>query len=123
MDQPARCLASIAEIGRLGAADAINLHPCQQGTNSELIARDKLARSLQMKVIIGGTGFTGPGTQFYQQLAGVFGLDGPCGEIGGMLDHGMPENLLTEDSQVCTSVGFPQVYPNGGIVDIEKVKR
>jgi len=123
LDQAARSLPDIAEIGRLGAADIINLHPCQQGTVSELTARDNLARSLGMKVIIGGTGFAGPGTAFYQQLASIFGLDGPCGEIGGARDHGMPENLLSSDNHIRTTIEFPQTDANIAAVDIEKVKQ
>ena len=42
LDGPARSLPDIAEIDRPRAAAVVNLHPCQQGTVSELIARDAM---------------------------------------------------------------------------------
>lgn len=123
LDEPARSLLDIARIGQLGSADIINLHPCQQGTISQMIDRDALVRSLGMKVVIGGTGFVGPGTRFYQQLASVLGLNGPCGEIGGVLDHGMPENLLVEDTGVRTTAEVALSNSSELAVDLEKVKR
>ena len=123
LDEPARNLPDIARIGQLGSADIINLHPRQQGTTSQMIDRDALVRSSGVKVVIGGTGFVGPETRFYQQLASVLGLNEPCGEIGGMLDHGMPENLLVQDTGVRTTAKVALSNSSELAVDIEKVER
>ncbi len=93
-DAPARSLEGIHQILRADAADRIQLHAGQQNTLSEAMARYWTATACGVPALVGGTGYCGVGTAAYQQLASVIGLEGPCGELGGAFDHGMPEDLV-----------------------------
>lgn len=77
-----------------GAADIINLHPNQQGSLSRAIARAKAAEIMGCKVWIGGTGSFGVQAAAYQQLASVTGTSMPCGEPGGLFDHGFVNDII-----------------------------
>jgi len=77
-----------------GAADIINLHPNQQGSLSRAIARAKTSEIMGCKVWIGGTGSFGVQAAAYQQLASVIGTTMPCGEIGGLFDHGFENDIV-----------------------------
>ncbi len=123
-DEPARTLQGIAEILQAGAADVINLHPNQQGTFSEAKARYWTAAAFGIPALVGGTGYCGVSTAAYQQLAAVIGLDGPCGELGGAFDHGMPEDLVknpltVRDGQLI----LPQTPGLGVELDEEALQR
>lgn len=77
-----------------GAADIINLHPNQQGSLSRAIARAKASEIMGCKVWIGGTGSFGVQAAAYQQLASVIGTTMPCGEPGGLFDHGFVNDIV-----------------------------
>jgi L-alanine-DL-glutamate epimerase-like enolase superfamily enzyme len=77
-----------------GAADIINLHPNQQGSLSRAIARAKASEIMGCKVWIGGTGSFGVQAAAYQQLASVIGTSMPCGEVGGLFDHGFVNDII-----------------------------
>lgn len=77
-----------------GAADIINLHPNQQGSLSRAMARAKASEIMGCKVWIGGTGSFGVQAAAYQQLASVIGTSMPCGEIGGLFDHGFADDII-----------------------------
>ncbi len=98
LDKDARGLQDIGQILAADAADVINLHPDQQGSLSEAVARHSAAAAFDIPAVVGGTGYCGIGTAAYQQLAAVIGLAGPCGELGGAFDHGMPEDLVTDSA-------------------------
>ena len=103
VDEMARHDALLGEAMELGAIDGVNLHPCQQGTLSHALDRAGTAQSFEVSEVVGGTGFIGIGTAAYQHLAGVIGLSGPCGELGGAFDHGQPilcDNLAIKDGCV-----------------------
>jgi L-Ala-D/L-Glu epimerase len=90
LDVPARSLATLRAFLERGAADIVNLHPCQQGSLTQAIERDALCRAFGVPTFVGGTGYLGIGTAAYHHLATVIGISEPCGELGGHFDHGMP---------------------------------
>ena len=90
IDVMARNDAVLREILEIGGADLVNLHPCQQCTLSHAVARARMCREHNVPEVVGGTGYIGVGTVAYQHLAGAIGLSGPCGELSGSFDHGMP---------------------------------
>ncbi|MFH1008550.1 MAG: mandelate racemase/muconate lactonizing enzyme family protein [Candidatus Latescibacterota bacterium] len=103
VDEMARHDVLLEETMAANAIDLVNLHPCQQGTFSHAIFRARMAQTFGVPEWVGGTGFIGIGTAAYQHLAGVIGLDGPCGELGGAFDHGQPvlcDNLPIQDGCV-----------------------
>jgi len=53
-----------------------------------------------MPVVVGGTGYTGVGTAAYLHITAATTPDGPCGEIGGFLDHGMPCSFLEQPFEI-----------------------
>lgn len=77
-----------------GAGDIINLHPNQQSTLTRAMARAKAAEIMGFKVWVGGTGSFGIQAAAYQQLAAVIGTTMPCGEIGGLFDHGFADDII-----------------------------
>jgi len=99
LDVDARSNARLEAFLSAGACDLVNLHPCQQGTLSNAVARAGLCQWFGVPVMVGGTGFTGIGTAAYHQLAGCIGTELPCGELGGHLDHGMPPGLTTDSQE------------------------
>lgn len=111
-DISARSMKDVLELCRAHAVDYINLHPCQQGTLSEAMARARVACEYGIKVVVGGTGFCGGGSAAFQHLAGVIGLDGPCGELGGPFDHGMPQGLMKK--QLIVKNGHVQLSSEPG---------
>ncbi len=95
-DAPARSLEGVGQILRADAADRIQLHAGQNGTFTQAQAKYWAAASFGVPAFVGGTGYCGIGTAAYHHLATVIGLEGPCGELGGAFDHGMPEDLVQE---------------------------
>ncbi len=61
---------------------------------SRAIARAKASEIMGCKVWIGGTGSFGVQAAAYQQLASVIGTSMPCGEIGGLFDHGFVNDII-----------------------------
>ncbi len=104
IDEPARRDETLKKYLEKNAVDFVNLHPCQQGTLTHAILRDKMSESFGVKTVVGGTGFTGTATILYQQLASCIGTSAPCGELGGHFDHGMPasscEPLIIENGTI-----------------------
>ena len=76
------------------AADVIGIHADQPGSLSRALFHARLAQAFGLPVVIGGTGYTGIGTAAYQHLTAVATPGGPCGELGGAVDHGMPRSLV-----------------------------
>jgi L-alanine-DL-glutamate epimerase-like enolase superfamily enzyme len=93
IDVPARSEAKLKEILEAGGTDLVNLHPCHQGTFRTAFSRARLCDTYGIPAWIGGTGYVGVGTAAYQHLAAIIGVSGPCGELGGSTDHGMPTGL------------------------------
>lgn len=91
VDFAARSIRKLRTLLEQGAADVVNLHPCQQGSLTQARERDALCREFGVPTFVGGTGFLGIGTAAYHHLAAVIGLEEPCGELGGNFDHGMPK--------------------------------
>ena len=59
-----------------------------------------MAQSFGVPVVIGGTGYASVGSAAYQHLTAAAVDDGPCGELGGFFDHGMPRNLVRQTLRV-----------------------
>lgn len=95
IDALARTTADLVGSLRAGAADMVGIHPDQPGTLSHALLHAHLARSMNVPVVIGGTGYTGIGTAAYQHLTAVATPGGPCGELGGAFDHGMPHHMAS----------------------------
>ena len=100
VDVLARRTEDLLAVLRAGAADAINIHPDQAGSLSRVVQHAMLARSFGTPVIIGGTGYTAVGTAAYQHLTAVATPGGICGELGGVLDHDMPNSLVKQSLQM-----------------------
>ena len=96
VDSGARTLRDVGAIISKGAADIINQHPCQQGGLERAKMVHSAACSMDIPTMIGGTGFLGVGTAAFQTLASVIGLDFPCGELCGIIDHGFPQKIVKE---------------------------
>jgi L-alanine-DL-glutamate epimerase-like enolase superfamily enzyme len=63
---------------------------------SLVVAHARMAQAFGKPVVMGGTGFTGIGTLAYMHLTAVCTPDGPCGELCGVIDHGMPCSLVKQ---------------------------
>jgi L-alanine-DL-glutamate epimerase-like enolase superfamily enzyme len=75
------------------SGDLINLHPNQQGSVSRAVRRAMTAETMGVATWMGGTGSFGVQAAAWQQLAAVVsGL--PCGEIGGLFDHGFTDDIV-----------------------------
>lgn len=96
VDALSRRTDDLVAVLRTGAADVIGVHPDQPGSLSRVVQHVLLARSFGMPVVIGGTGYTAVGTATYQHLTAVATPGGPCGELGGVFDHGMPHSLVKQ---------------------------
>jgi L-alanine-DL-glutamate epimerase-like enolase superfamily enzyme len=96
VDELARRTSDLVAVLKIGAADVISIHPDQPGSLSRALHYARLAQTFSVPVAIGGTGYTGIGTAAYQHLTAVATPDGPCGELGGFFDHGMPCSLVKQ---------------------------
>ena len=94
VDKLSRRTDDLAAVLRSGAADVIGIHPDQPGSLSRALLHVRLAQSFSVPVVVGGTGYTGVGTAAYQHLTAAATPGGPCGELGGFFDHGMPRSLV-----------------------------
>ena len=115
LDVDARSNARLESFLAADACDMVNLHPCQQGTLSNALARANVCRGYDVQVMVGGTGFIGIGTAAYHHLAGCIGTSLPCGEVGGNLDHGMPPDLVDGTDLHPASITLKDTpgYPSG----------
>ena len=93
VDMLARRTEDLAEVLREGAADVVGIHPVQPGSLTRARHHARLAQSMGVPVVIGGTGYTGISPAAYQHLAAVVTPDAPCGALGGHFDHGMPRSM------------------------------
>ncbi len=93
IDALARRTTDLADALRVGAADVVGIHPDQPGSLSRALRHVRLAQAFGVPVVVGGTGYTGIGTAAYQHLTAVATPGGPCGELGGAFDHGMPRSM------------------------------
>lgn len=123
VDELARETSSLIQVLRAGAAEVIGLHPDAPGSLTNALLNAKIAEAFGVPVVIGGTGYTGVGPAAYQHLTAVL-ASGPCGELGGFYDHGMPakfieSSLPTEDGLVT----IPDLPGLGVEVDNESLSR
>lgn len=95
IDVLARTTTDLSAALQAGAADMVGIHPDQPGTLSRALFHARLAKAMEVPVVIGGTGYTGIATAAYQHLSAVATPGGPCGELGGAFDHGMPRHMAT----------------------------
>ncbi|MBI4379405.1 MAG: mandelate racemase/muconate lactonizing enzyme family protein [Nitrospinae bacterium] len=100
IDVSARTLRDVGNVLLNGAADIINQHPCQQGGLERAKMVHAAATATDIPTMIGGTGFLGVGTAAFQTLSSVIGLDFPCGEICGIIDHGFPKKIVKKQYYV-----------------------
>ena len=94
VDELARRTADLVAVLRSQAADVVGIHPDQAGSLSRVMQHVHLVQSFGVELVIGGTGYTGIGSAAYQHLTAVVAADGPCGELGGAFDHGMPHGVV-----------------------------
>ncbi|MFH0962853.1 MAG: mandelate racemase/muconate lactonizing enzyme family protein [Planctomycetota bacterium] len=94
VDAHARRTGDLLAVLRAGAADAIGVHADQPGSLTRALRHVRLAQTFGVPAVIGGTGYCGIGSAAYQHLTAVATPDGPCGELGGFFDHGMPKSLV-----------------------------
>lgn len=94
VDKLARRTTDLLSVIRLEAADAVGIHPDQPGSLTRALVHARLAAAAGFKVVIGGTGYTGVASAAYQHLTAVATPGGPCGELGGAFDHGMPRSMI-----------------------------
>ena len=94
VDALARRTGDPTSVLRADAADMIGIHPDQAGSLSRVMQHARLAKAFGVPVVIGGTGYTAVGTAAYQHLTAVATPGSPCGELGGVFDHGMPCSLV-----------------------------
>lgn len=107
-----------------GAADIINLHPNQQSTLTRAIARAKASEIMGCKVWIGGTGSFGVQAAAYQQLASIIGTSMPCGELGGLFDHGFENDIIEKPYELKNgAVTLPDVPGLGIRLDEKAIKQ
>ncbi len=102
--------------------DVVNLHPCQQVTLTRAVRKAQLCESWGVPVVIGGTGYVGIGSAAYQQLAGVVGVNGPCGELGGEVDHGMPPGLCQRPKIQDGAVKLPESAGHGAVPNFKALE-
>lgn len=94
VDKLSRRTSDLAAVLQNAAADVVGIHPVQPGSLSRARQHAQLAQSFGVPVIIGGTGYCAMGPAAYQHLTAVVTPGGPCGELGGVFDHGMPQSLI-----------------------------
>ena len=94
VDALSRRTDDLVDVLRRGAADVIGIHPDQPGSMSKAMHHVRLAESFGVPVVIGGTGYVGVGSAAYQHLTAAATAEGPCGELGGAFDHGMPHGVV-----------------------------
>ena len=96
VDALSRRTEDLIQVLRQEAADVVGIHPDQPGSLSRVMNHTRLAQAFNMPVVIGGTGYTGVGSAAYQHVTAVVSAEGPCGELGGAFDHGMPYGVVRQ---------------------------
>ena len=72
----------------------------------------------------GGEGFLGGGTAAYHHLAAVIGLSFPCGELGGIVDHGFADDIIRAGHPVRDGEVEPSEAPGIGVeIDEESLSK
>ena len=123
VDTLARRTEDLREVLRKGAADVVGIHPDQPGSLSRALGHVSLCRGFGVPVVIGGTGYAGVGSAAYQQLTAVATPGGPCGELGGFFDHGMPVALVKQTLPMENGAIILSDRPGIGVeLDEEKLK-
>ena len=115
IDAGARSQKAIREILATAACDIINQHPCQQAGLGRAISIAHCAQIMGTATAVGGTGFLGVGTAAYQHVAAVIGLDFPCGELGGLFDHGFEDDIVAEPLPVQKGQAPLSNLPGSGV--------
>ncbi|MFH0965357.1 MAG: mandelate racemase/muconate lactonizing enzyme family protein, partial [Planctomycetota bacterium] len=96
IDADARSVRAVRDVVVAASCDIINQHPCQQGGMGRALMVSHAAELMGVPTMVGGTGFLGVGTAAYHHLAAVIGLSFPCGELGGIVDHGFEDDIIRE---------------------------
>ncbi len=96
IDALSRRTSDLTECLKIGAAEVVGIHPDQPGSLTRVREHVMLAQAFGVPVVIGGTGYTGVGSAAYQHLTAVLTPGGPCGELGGAFDHGMPRGTIKQ---------------------------
>lgn len=108
VDRLARSLDDLAAVLKAEAADVVSLHPCQMGSMTSVLTHVRLAEAYEIPVVLAGTGYTAVGTAAWQQLTAAASACSPSGELGGAVDHGMPESLICKPlTESVSSVTIP----------------
>lgn len=119
VDQSARTLRDVGQVLLVGASDIINQHPCQQGGLERAKMIHAAAASMGIPTMIGGTGFLGVGTAAFQTLSSVIGIDFPCGELCGTIDHGFHRRIVKE--LYCVRGGEAEIPDEPGLgIEVDK---
>jgi muconate cycloisomerase len=101
VDLLARSTHTLVDVLCHNAADVIGIHPDQAGSMSRVVEHARMAQAFDKPVVMGGTGYTGIGTLAYMHLTAVCTPDGPCGELCGAIDHGMPCSFVKQLPPYC----------------------
>jgi L-alanine-DL-glutamate epimerase-like enolase superfamily enzyme len=120
IDALSRRTADLVKCLRLGAAEVVGIHPDQPGSLTKVREHILLAQAFGVPVVMGGTGYTGVGTAAYQHLTAALTPGGPCGELGGAFDHGMPKGIVKKPLPMAAGyVTLPDTPGMGVDVDEE----
>lgn len=107
-----------------GCGDLINLHPNQQGSITRALHRAVTAETLGVPVWMGGTGSFGVQAAAWQQLAACIRTELPCGEIGGLFDHGFADDIVESPYPLAAgAVTLPDAPGLGIRLDEDAVRR
>jgi L-alanine-DL-glutamate epimerase-like enolase superfamily enzyme len=124
VDEPSRGSSGLLEVCRLRCCDAVNLHPNQQGTMTELLGRAQVTLAARLEIQIGGTGFTGVGAFAYAHIASALAATLPFGELGGARDHGMPASTSRNAIPIrAGALDVPEQPGHGGELDEDTLHR
>ena len=115
VDVSARSPSDVADVLKIGAADLINQHPCQQGGLGRALEISRAAEAAGVPTAVGGTGFLGIGTAAHQILASVIGLEFPCGELGGYVDHKFESSIVKDPLPITDGRVYPPESPGLGV--------
>lgn len=124
VDALSRRTEDLVQVLREEAADVVGIHPDQPGSLSRVMLHARLCQAFKMPIVIGGTGYTGVGSAAYQHITAVVSAEGPCGELGGAFDHGMPHGLVKQPLAMHNgSVTIPDTPGLGVSIDEDALSR
>jgi L-alanine-DL-glutamate epimerase-like enolase superfamily enzyme len=124
LDIGVRKEGALAKALLAGCGDLVNLHPNQQGSITRALHRAITAETLGVPVWMGGTGSFGVHAAAWQQLAACIRTPLPCGEIGGLFDHGFADDIVEAPYPLANGVVSVPDAPGLGIhLDEDAVKR